>query len=172
MVFGRQNYEGKQKGRNTMKFKTSDEAKKWLRGLPLLKKELELKTAFYKELLINNRKLGLVGEKYTAYYGGEIIRLQGQLKQLTIQMDRLLDLLDPEERMIVSARYLRGISWDAMEFYVHYSRRQSIRIHNQAMERLVGVELGGDWNVRGEMREEPRTQSAGNGKTEGALALR
>lgn len=155
-----------------MKFKTSDEAKKWMRGLPLLKKELELKMAFYKELLVDNRKLGAVGEKYVAYYGGEIIRLQGQLKQLTIQVDRMLDRLDPEERMIITARYLRGISWDAMEFHVHYSRRQSIRIHNQAIERLVGVELGGDWNVRGELREESGAERAGNGKTQGALALR
>lgn len=155
-----------------MKFKTSDEAKKWLRGLPLLKKELELKTEFYKELLTYNRKLGPAGEKYTAYYGGEILRLQGEFKQLLAQTERLLDKLDPEERMIVTARYLKGISWDAMEFYVHYSRRQSIRIHNQAMERLVGVELGGDFIVRGEMREETRAQGAGNGKTQGALALR
>ncbi len=155
-----------------MQFKTSDEAKKWLRGLPLLKKELELKTEFYKELLTYNRKLGAAGEKYTAYYGGEILRLQGEFKQLLVQTDRLLNKLDPEERMIVTARYLKGISWDAMEFYVHYSRRQSIRIHNQAMERLVGVELGGDFIVRGETREETRVPGAGNGKTQGALALR
>lgn len=155
-----------------MQFKTSDEAKKWLRGLPLLKKELELKTEFYKELLTNSRKMGPAGEKYTAFYGGEILRLQGEFKRLVILTERLLDQLDPEERMIVTARYLKGISWDAMEFYVHYSRRQSIRIHNQAMERLVGVEFGGDFIVRGEMREESRIKSAGNGKTQGALALR
>ncbi len=155
-----------------MKFKTADDAKKWLRGLPLLKKELELKTMFYKELLLNNRQMGTLGEKYAAYYGGQVLRLQGELKQLTLQMDRLLDLLDPDERMIFTARYLRGISWDAMEFYVHYSRRQAIRIHNQALERLVGVELGGDFVVRGELREEKRIPGAGNGKTQGALALR
>ncbi len=155
-----------------MKFKTAENAKKWLRGLPLLKKELELKTMFYKELLLNNRQLGTLGEKYAAYYGGQVLRLQGELKQLTLQMDRLLDLLNPDERMIFTARYLRGISWDAMEFYVHYSRRQAIRIHNQALERLVGVELGGDFVVRGELREEKRIPGAGNGKTQGTLALR
>ncbi len=155
-----------------MKFKTADEAKKWLRGLPLLKKELELKTVFYKELISSNRKLGVVGEKYIEYYGGQILCLQAELKKLTIQMDRILDCLDPEERLILTARYLKGILWDAMEFHVHYSRRQAIRIHNQAIERLVGVELGGDCVVRGEKRRKERVSEAGNGKTQGALALR
>ena len=155
-----------------MKFKTADDAKKWLRGLPLLKKELELKTRFYKDLMQNNRKLGAIGNKYTEYYGGQILRLQGELKQLTIQMDRLLHMLEPEERMIFTARYLRGISWELMEYHANYSRRQAIRIHNQALERLVGVELGGDFIVRGEMREEAGKPRTSNGKTQGALALR
>lgn len=155
-----------------MKFNTANEVKKWLRGLPLLKKELELKMTFYRELIQNNRKLGEVGEKHIAYYGGEILRLQAELKKLTIQMDRILDCLDPEERVILTARYLRGILWDAMEFHVHYSRRQAIRIHNQAIERLVGTELGGDCVVRGEVRKKERIPGAGNGKTQGTLALR
>lgn len=155
-----------------MRFTTANDAKKWLRGLPLLKKELELKTGFYRDLIQSNRRMGAVGEKYIAYYGGQIIRLQEELKELTAQMDRILDVLDPEERMILAARYVRGLLWDAMEFHVHYSRRQAIRIHNQAIERLVGVELGGksddretDWTGR-------ETPSTGNGKTQGALALR
>ncbi len=155
-----------------MKFKTADEAKKWLRGLPLLKKELELKTEFYRELIQNSRKLGAIGEKNIEYYGGQILCLQAELKRLTIQMDRILDCLDPEERLILTARYLHGILWDAMEFHVHYSRRQAIRIHNQAMERLVDVEFGGDCIVRGEKRKKERVPEAGNGKTQGALALR
>lgn len=155
-----------------MKFTTTNEAKKWLRGLPLLKKELELKAAFYRDLIQNNRKLGVIGEKYTEYYGGQIIRLQEELKELTAQMDRILDVLDPEERMILAARYVRGLLWDAMEFHVHYSRRQAIRIHNQAIERLVGLELGGKNHEQKTERTGRETPGTGNGKAQGALALR
>ncbi len=155
-----------------MKFTTANEAKKWLRGLPLLKKELDLKAAFYKDLIQDNRKLGLVGEKYIAYYGGQIIRIQEELQELTKQMDRILDLLEPEERVILTARYVRGLLWDAMEFHVHYSRRQAIRIHNQAIERLVGLELGGNRDEKQAERQERATAGTSNGKTQGALALR
>ncbi len=155
-----------------MKFTTANEAKKWLRGLPLLKKELELKTVFYRDLIQSNRRLGATGEKYIAYYGGQIIRLQEEMKELTEQMNRILDVLDPEERVILTARYVRGLLWDAMEFHVHYSRRQAIRIHNQAIEHLVGLELGGKNDERETNWTGREISAAGNGKTQGTLALR
>ncbi len=155
-----------------MKFTTANEAKKWLRGLPLLKKELELKAAFYKDLINSNRNMGEVGRKYITYYAGEIVRLQEELKELTEQMDRILEVLDPDERVIFTARYVRGLLWDALEFHVHYSRRQAIRIHNQAIERLVGMELGGNTDDRKEKRDGRETAGAGNCQTAGALALR
>ncbi len=124
-----------------MKFTTAEEAKKWLRGLPLLKKELQMKTAFYQDLIGDSKKMGTAAEKHITYYEIQIEKIQKEIKGLTEKMDTLLSLLDPEERMILTARYVKGLLWDAMEFHVHYSRRQAIRIHNQAVDRLVGREI-------------------------------
>ncbi len=125
-----------------MKFTTAEEAKKWLRGLPLLKKELQMKTAFYQDLIGDSKRMGKAGEKHIIYYERQIEKIQREMKEVTEKLDQLLSLLDPEERMILTARYVKGLLWDAMEFHVHYSRRQAIRIHNQAVERLVGQEIG------------------------------
>ncbi len=126
-----------------MKFTTVNDVKKWLRGLPLLKRELEMKTAFYKDLIQDSRKMGVLGEKYVKYYKSEVERLQNEIKTLTKQFDRALELLAPEERVIITARYIKQVIWNTIELHVHYSRRQAIRIHNQAIEKLVGVEIGG-----------------------------
>ncbi len=131
-----------------MKFTTANEAKKWLRGLPLLKKELEMKMAFYEDLITDNQKLGEVGEKYISYYREQVVLLQEKMKGLVKQMDVVLEKLNPEERMILVARYVQGVLWDAIEFHVHYSRRQAIRIHNQAIEHLVGLEFGGGQDAK------------------------
>lgn len=132
-----------EKGRVNMKFTTADEVKKWLRGLPLAKRELKLKMDFYKDLIRDNLTMGKGSEKYIAFYRQKIEDLQEELIRKTGEMERVLDRLDPEERMVLTARYVKGVLWDAMEFHVHYSRRQAVRIHNQAVENLVGIELGG-----------------------------
>ena len=52
---------------------TNDEAvKKWMRGLPLMKKELEMKIAFYMDLAREVRKLGEAGEKRLTAYMAQI----------------------------------------------------------------------------------------------------
>ena len=123
---------------------TNDEAvKKWMRGLPLMKKELEMKIAFYMDLAREVRKLGEAGEKRLTAYMAQIEQLQDRIKGLARDMERLLDQLDPDERMILTARYVRRLLWDAMEFHVYFSRRQAIRIHNRAVKKLVGAQVGG-----------------------------
>lgn len=124
-----------------MKFETAEEAKKWLRGLPLLKKELQMKTTFYQELMKDSKKLGTPNEKYIGYYQAQMDRMQKEMQELTEKMEGILSKLEPDERVVLTARYIKGVLWDAMEFYTHYSRRQAIRIHNQAIERLVGQEI-------------------------------
>lgn len=70
---------------------TNDEAvKKWMRGLPLMKKELEMKIAFYMDLAREVRKLGEAGEKRLTAYMAQIEQLQDRIKGLARDMERLL----------------------------------------------------------------------------------
>lgn len=127
-----------------MRFMTEESVKKWMRGLPLLKKELEMKIVFYTELIRDMKKLGEVGEKHCRGYLDQIERLQEEIQRLAKDMDRLLDKLDPDEKAVLTARYVRRLLWDAMEFHVYFSRRQAIRIHNRAVKKLVGESVGGE----------------------------
>ena len=43
-----------------MRFSTVEEVKKWLRGLPLLRKELTMKSDFYQDLIRDSAKMGTV----------------------------------------------------------------------------------------------------------------
>ena len=127
-----------------MKFNTSEEAKTWLRGLPLLKKDLEMKTDFYTELLRECRRLGDGASKHEGYYLEQIQQMHEKIKQLTADVMRILDTLEPEEKAVLTARYIKRMLWDAMEFHIHYSRRNAVRIHNRALEKLVGQEVAVD----------------------------
>ena len=51
------------------------------------------------------------------------------------------DMLDDTERLVLTAKYIKAIRWDFIEFHVFYSRRQAIRIHNEAIKKLVGQEV-------------------------------
>lgn len=124
-----------------MKFKNTEEVKTWLRGIRLTKKELEMKTAFFTDLEYSSRRMGKNGCKHEAYYRRRIEELHRHLQTLTADTERLLATLTPDERMILTARYIKGVMWDAMEFYVYYSRRQAIRIHDRAVKKLVGQEV-------------------------------
>lgn len=123
--------------------KTAQEAKKWLRGLPLMRRELSLKIDFYTDLMRECKRMGTAGDQGMRYYLNQIALLQEQLRGLTGEVERVLNRLDPDERMILTARYVRRLTWDAMEFHVHYSRRQAIRIHDRALKKLAGVRVEG-----------------------------
>ena len=126
-----------------MRFSTVEEVKKWLRGLPLLRKELTIKSDFYQDLIRDSAKMGTVGEKYIHYYQTQIDETHQKLKELVSCFDSMMEHLTPEERSILTARYVNQLYWDAIEFHFHYCRRQAIRIHNNAVLRLVGIEIGG-----------------------------
>ena len=123
---------------------TTNEVKKWLRGLPYTQKELKMKIEFYSDLIKDMKKLGKENSKREEYYLRETERLSEKIKNLTIDFERITEPLDPEEKMILTAKYVRRIIWDAIEFQVHYSRRQAIRIHNEAIKKLVGSQVGGE----------------------------
>lgn len=118
-----------------MKFNNVHEVKKWLRNIPILKKEAELKIEFYRDLEKCNTPDWCKGSEY---YSSQIECINKKLKTMLEDVDRLFALLDENERLIMTARYINMIRWDFMEFRVYYSRRQAIRIHDRAIEKLVG----------------------------------
>lgn len=155
-----------------MRFTTVEDVKKWLRGLPLRKKELEMKSEFYRDLIHDSEKMGTVGEKYIAYYEEQTEKIHQEIQNLARHFDAMLELLDPEERMILTARYVKQLLWDTMEFHVHYSRRQAIRIHNQAVAKLTGIEIGRGLNTNEGTRQQLSQGGTGSGQVERAFALR
>ncbi len=127
-----------------MKFETTKQVKTWLRGLALLNRDLEMKTGFYLRLQRDCRDLGVVARHHEAYYLDKIEELHKRMQQIGEDVERLMECLDPEERAILTARYIKHLMWDAMEFYVHFSRRHAIRIHDRALKKLIGQEVEAD----------------------------
>lgn len=121
-----------------MILKSEEQVKKWLRQIPVLKKELELKIEFYKEIASDFEKLD---EQSSKGYRMKIDELKRRIDILLADADRLFDLLDDTERLVLTAKYIKAIRWDFIEFHVFYSRRQAIRIHNEAIKKLVGQEV-------------------------------
>ena len=127
-----------------MTLTTSTEVKKWLRGLALLKRDVEMRSAFYIDLIRDSQKMKENGKRHEAYYLARAERLHQKMRQVMADTDRLMELLEPEERVILHARYIKGVLWDGIEFYAHYSRRNAVRIHNRALKKLVGQEVETD----------------------------
>ncbi len=124
-----------------MKFKSTNDVKKWLRNLPVVKNELLLKIKFYREIseeLLRTDNFEEMLERYRK----EIEALSDKLERLTKDTDELFSYLEEHERLIMTARYINVIRWDFIEFKVFYSRRQAIRIHDKAIEKLVGKTVG------------------------------
>ena len=124
-----------------MKLNNVKEVKKWLRNLAIVKSELELKIDFYREL-----SDGFNGQenlrKYREEYMKKIKELKTALNRQLADIEKLFSILTEEERMILTARYINLVKWDYIEFRVFYSRRQAIRIHDAAILKLVGKEVG------------------------------
>ncbi len=125
-----------------MILQTKEEVKTWLRGLSLLKRELEMKSEFYGELIWLSRNLGENGKKHEGYYLAKVEELHQRIQLLGEDIDRVLGILPPEESAVLTARYIKNKLWDAMEFTVHYSKRHAIRLHDRAIQKLIGQEVG------------------------------
>lgn len=121
-----------------MIFANEKEVKSLLRKVALVKKEIKLKIDFYNELISDFSTLGV--EK-TNRYKNEIDTLEHKLNTLTSDIDELFSYLDEPERLILTAKYLNSVRWDFIEYHVFYSRRHAIRIHNEAIKKLVGHEI-------------------------------
>lgn len=124
-----------------LRFENVTDVKKWFRGIIFCKKELELKMEFYRDLLEDFEKTPGFDET-VKYYKKQIEEIKNKLEKLIQDKERLMNLLDEDERMIMTARYINLIKWDYIEFQVYYSRRQAIRIHDKAVMKLVGETVG------------------------------
>lgn len=125
-----------------MQLNSVEEVKKWLGSLPVMRQEMKLKIAFYQDLTQDMKKLKEAGKKHNAYYFSQIQKLEQRLRQADKDFDRMLEILEPDERLILTARYVRHILWSCIRFHVYFSERQAIRIHNRALKKLVGFTVG------------------------------
>lgn len=129
-----------------MRLNDSVEVKKWFRGIPCVKKEIELKIDFFNELCRDFKNTPGF-EKSVEHYKREISALEAKLDCLISDMNRLFGMLDETERLILTARYINLIKWDYMELKIFFSRRQAIRIHDGALRKLIGQEVGAVYDL-------------------------
>lgn len=123
-----------------LKLDTSQKVKKWLRNIPFYKRNIELKTQFYKSLYSDFSSTSAFS-KATEHYKKELDNLDNEMAQLLSDTKRLFSLLDEKERLVMTARYINLIRWDYIEFQTFFSRRQAIRVHDAAIEKLIGQEV-------------------------------
>lgn len=118
-------------------FKNENEVKKWLRSFPIIKKELNLRISFYEDLAAEFSK-SAEWEKEALYYKDQIAEIKRAADLCLSEYERLLDILEENEKLILTVKYLKAIAWDYIELHIYFSRRQAIRIHNNAIRKLVG----------------------------------
>lgn len=143
-----------------MIFNNAEEVKQWLRSILYIKCQLRLKIKFYQSLIedihtdccrfldkpFNHKEISPTLKKIINedIYRLKIVQLQNDIVHITDIFDAMMDTLSCEERCIMTAKYLNGITWDHIEAHIPYSRRQAIRIHNKSIKNLTCI----DWEVR------------------------
>ncbi len=143
-----------------MKLNDKAQVKKWLRNLTLIKREMKLKIDFYNTLIDDFARLNVSDKRlkklkpesdtYTTaasninFYRAEIDKCREKYNNTLNDWNRLSELLDSDEVMVITEKYLKGTVWDAMEFKVFFSRRQCFRIIDRSVEKLVGQTVG-EW---------------------------
>ena len=106
-----------------------EEIKKLFRGIRSIKKEMELRLTFLKDV----QKM----DWDTASIEESILQEYAKLESRLALADRMLETLEPEEREVLTARYYAGIRWEYMELKTLYSVSQCQRIHNRALKKLT-----------------------------------
>lgn len=69
------------------------------------------------------------------YRGKEI-----ELVQTQMDIEALIEHLDPVERVIARYRYIDGMQWEQICVRVNYSWRQTHRIHSNLIDKLAEME--------------------------------
>ena len=130
-------------------FKDEEDVKKWLRSIPLKKKELMLKIDFYAELKagLELRRARLERENVetseavekivnTRFYENQIAALRSEMDGAAEEFERLTEPLEGIEKTILTMRYLRKMSWTAIAVQTAYSDRQAQRILKKAIKKI------------------------------------
>lgn len=60
-----------------------------------------------------------------------------ELAQAQIDIERLIESLDPVERVIARYRYIDGLHWEQICVKISYSWRQTHRIHSEMIDKLA-----------------------------------
>lgn len=129
--------------------KDEKDVKKWLRSIPLKKKELMLKIDFYAELKagLELRRAKLARENgetsaaiekivNTKFYENQIAGLRAELDGSAAEFERLTEPLEGIEKTILTMKYLRKMSWTAIAVQTAYSDRQAQRILKKAIKKI------------------------------------
>lgn len=136
-----------------------DMVKKWLRNMPLARKEMNLKIDFYNSLINDMSRIGVADSRLkklkpetdmclsdisnVEFYRSQIEKCREKYDAVLRDWDRMSKLLTADEVSVITAKYLKGITWDAMEFTLFFSRRQCFRILDNAVSKLIGQTVEG-----------------------------
>jgi hypothetical protein len=64
-----------------------------------------------------------------------------QLLGAQVEVEMVIDSLEPVERSLMRCRYIDGLPWESVCVALNYSWRQTHRIHSQALNKLVEAEM-------------------------------
>jgi DNA-directed RNA polymerase specialized sigma24 family protein len=64
-----------------------------------------------------------------------------EMNRAQIEIENMLDNLDPVERVLARYRYIDCLTWEAVCVRVNYSWRQVHRIHGQILDKLAAAEM-------------------------------
>lgn len=85
-----------------------------------------------------------------SYNADRVIEIRDSLKKLEceyfakynellaeqLRIEKLIGTLEPVERQIVRYRYFDGMRWQAVFRKIHYSQKQTFRIHDNIIKKL------------------------------------
>lgn len=63
-----------------------------------------------------------------------------QLKRAQLEVEEMIASLPSRERRLLRYRYIDGMTWAGVSEMMAYSKRQSHRIHDRAVDRLVDMQ--------------------------------
>lgn len=63
------------------------------------------------------------------------------LAQAQMDIEQLIENLDPIERVIARYRYINGMHWEQICVKINYSWRQTHRIHSDMIDKLAEMEV-------------------------------
>ena len=62
-----------------------------------------------------------------------------QAVRLKLQIEQAISKLEPQERVLMRARYLEGKSWEQVAVDMHYTYRRVTQIHGKILEGISGI---------------------------------